>query len=81
MISASNVWVPGTVRSSCDLLVLVDQPAEAVASLDVMDGGCAALRKGSQRSGLAEDAVWPVLIEVARVLPKCSSCVPLIDDQ
>jgi hypothetical protein len=40
-------WGPGTVRFSCDLLVLVDQPAEAVASLDVMDGDCGAFKKGS----------------------------------
>ena len=41
----SDLWVPGTLRSSCDLLVLVNQPAEPVASLDVMDGDCGAFRE------------------------------------
>jgi hypothetical protein len=42
-----TLWVPRTLRTSCDLLILVNQPAEPVASLDVMDRGRDAVGKGS----------------------------------
>jgi hypothetical protein len=32
----SGLWVPGSRRTSCDLLILVDEAAEAVASLDLV---------------------------------------------
>ncbi len=38
--------MPGTLRTSCDLLIFVDQAAESVASLDVVDLGCRAVGKG-----------------------------------
>jgi hypothetical protein len=39
----SGLWVPEIRRASCDLLILVDEPAEAVVSLDLVDlGWCAA---------------------------------------
>ncbi len=38
----NRVWVPESRRTSCDLLILVDEPAEAVASLDLVDLGCSA---------------------------------------
>jgi hypothetical protein len=41
------VWVPGTLRTSCDLLIFVDQAAESVASSDVVDLGCGAVGKWS----------------------------------
>jgi tRNA1(Val) A37 N6-methylase TrmN6 len=34
------LWVPGTLRTSCDLLILVNQPAKPVASSDVADLCC-----------------------------------------
>jgi hypothetical protein len=34
-----DVWVPETLHSSCDLLILVDQPVEPVASSDVVGLG------------------------------------------
>ena len=37
-----KLWVPGTLRTSCDLLILVNQPAKPVASSDVADLGCGA---------------------------------------
>jgi hypothetical protein len=37
-----GVWVPGTLRTSCDLLILVNQPVKPVASSDVADLGCGA---------------------------------------
>jgi hypothetical protein len=36
----SSVWVPESRRMSCILLILVDEPAEAVASFDLVDLGC-----------------------------------------
>jgi hypothetical protein len=36
------LWVPETPQTSCDLLILVDEPAEAVVSLDLVDLGCCA---------------------------------------
>jgi hypothetical protein len=32
----SGLWVPGSRRTSCDLLILVDEAAVAVASLDLV---------------------------------------------
>jgi RNA-directed DNA polymerase len=34
------LWVPESRRTSCDLLILVDEPAEAVVSFDLVDLGC-----------------------------------------
>ena len=39
---SSRRWVPGTLRTSCELLILVNQPAMPVASSDVADLGCGA---------------------------------------
>jgi hypothetical protein len=39
----STLWVPESRRTSCDLLVLVHEPAKAVVSLDLVRlGRCAA---------------------------------------
>ena len=35
-----HLWVPQTLRTSCGLLIFVDQSADPVASLDVVDLGC-----------------------------------------
>ena len=39
---AVPVWVPESRRMLCDLLILVDEPAEAVVSFDLVDLGCCA---------------------------------------
>ena len=39
---SSRRWVPGTLRTSCELLILVNQPAKPVAWSDVADLGCGA---------------------------------------
>ena len=44
---APKLWVPETLHTSCDLLILVDQPAEPVASSDVVDLGCCAVGEWS----------------------------------
>jgi hypothetical protein len=36
VLAGAGLWVPGSRRTSCDLLVLVDEAAEAVASLDLV---------------------------------------------
>jgi hypothetical protein len=50
----------------CDLRVFVDQPAKAVTS-DDLDIVPDRVRKGSQRSGLAQGAMRAMLIEVSLV--------------
>ena len=37
-----GLWVPESRRTSCDLLILADEPAEAVVSFDLVDLGCCA---------------------------------------
>jgi hypothetical protein len=46
------VSVPGSRRTSCGLLILVDEPAGAVASLDLVDLGCCATGEWSWGSSL-----------------------------
>jgi len=41
------LWVPEIRRASCDLLILVDEPAEAVVSLDLVGLGWCAAAEGS----------------------------------
>jgi hypothetical protein len=36
---ALGLWVPETLHTSCNLLILVDQPTEPVASLNVVNLG------------------------------------------
>ena len=61
----SGVWVPESRRTSCDLLILVDESAEAVVSLDLVDLGCCATGEWSCGSGLPQGAVRPVTVVVA----------------
>jgi hypothetical protein len=42
-----ELWVPETRHISRDLLILVDQSAEAVAEADVVDLGCCPVRERS----------------------------------
>ena len=46
--------VPESRRTSCDLLILVDEPAEAVVSFDLVDLGCCATGEWSCGSGLPQ---------------------------
>jgi hypothetical protein len=45
--ATSRVWVPETLRTSCDLLILVYQAAEAVASYNPVKLRRGVLGKGS----------------------------------
>ena len=40
--TTGRLWVPESRRMSCDLLILVDEPAEAVVSFNLVDLGCCA---------------------------------------
>ena len=44
---AMRLWVSEIRRVSCDLLILVDEAAEAVVSLDLVDLGCCATGESS----------------------------------
>jgi hypothetical protein len=60
-----RLWVPETPQTSRDLLILVDEPAEAVVSFDLVDLGCGVTGEWSCGSGLPQGAVRPVIVVVA----------------
>jgi hypothetical protein len=60
-----TLWVPETPQTSRDLLILVDEPAEAVVSFDLVDLGCGVTGEWSCGSGLPQGAVRPVIVVVA----------------
>ena len=41
------LYVPENLHTSCDLLILVNQPAEPAVSSDVVGLGCCVVGKGS----------------------------------
>ena len=45
-MAVSALWVPETLRTLCDVLILVDQSAEPVVSSDVVDRGWGAAGEG-----------------------------------
>ena len=63
------MWVPGTMRTSCDLVIFVYEATEAVASYDAVKLRRGVLGKGSSGSGLAEGSMWTVIVVVPLVLP------------
>jgi hypothetical protein len=75
------LWVLETLHASCDLLILMDQSAEPVASSNAVDLGSGVVGEGSLGSGLAEGAVWPVTVVMAFVVAQHGSGVLLVDDQ
>jgi hypothetical protein len=75
------VWVPETRLTSCDLLILVEQSAEAVVPSDGVRLARRRLGEWSEGSGLAEGPVWPVAVVVVLVLVEHGGGVPSIDDQ
>lgn len=64
-----------------DLLILVNEPAEPVASSDPSDLSCGVVRKGSRGRGLAESTVRAVIVVMVRVLLKHGRSMPPVDDQ
>jgi hypothetical protein len=58
----------------------VDQSAEPVVSLDVVDRGWGVAGEESQGSGLAESAVRPMSVVVALELAQYGCGVSLVDD-
>jgi hypothetical protein len=61
----SPLWVPETRVRSCDLLILVDEAAETVASFDLVELGSCAAGEWAGWSSLPQGAVWPVTVVVA----------------
>ena len=53
----SRVWVPETLRTSCGLLIFVEEAAEAVVSFDLGDLGRRAVGEWPRRSSLPQTAV------------------------
>ena len=51
VVGRTSMWVPVTLRTSCDLLILVlilvEQPAKSVPSSDMVEFGCATVGEGS----------------------------------
>ena len=39
VLRRTRLWVPETLRTLCDVLILVDQSAEPVVASDVVDSG------------------------------------------
>jgi hypothetical protein len=63
-----HLWVPETLHTSRDLLVLVEQSAEPFAPSDRVRIAPRPPGEWSQGSGLAKRAVWPVVVVVLGVL-------------
>jgi hypothetical protein len=75
-----RLWVPETLRMSCDVLIFVQEAADAVVSLDLADVGRRALGEGPRGSCLPERAVWTVIVVVALKLAEHGCGVSLVDD-
>ena len=77
----TRLWVPETRYTSRDLLILVEQSVESVATSDVVDLCFGALWQGSSGSGLAEGAVRSVFVEMVLELVENGCRVSLVEDQ
>jgi len=73
--------VPETLRTSCHLPVFVEEPAEAVVSMDLADVGWRGPGEWPCGGCLPECAVWTVIVVVACELAQQGCGVPLVDDQ
>ena len=66
---------------SCDVLIFVEEAADAVVSLDLADVGRRGLREWPCGSGLPQAAVRAVMVVVALELAQHGCGVSLVDDQ
>jgi hypothetical protein len=73
--------VPETLRTSCCLLIFVEEAAEAVVSLDLVDVGRRALGEWPCGSCLPERSVWTVIVVMECELAQRDCGVSLVDDQ
>ena len=62
---ATGLWVPETLRTSCDLLIFVEEAAEAVVSFDLGDVGRRAVGECPCGGCLPQTAVRTMIIVVA----------------
>jgi hypothetical protein len=53
----TDLWVPETRRTSGDLLIFMEEPAEAVASFDLGGLACCTTGERTRQGCLTEDAV------------------------
>jgi hypothetical protein len=65
MARVGSVWVPETLRTSCGLLIFVEEAAEAVVSLDRVDLGRRAVGECPCGGCLAQAAVPALIVVVA----------------
>ena len=77
----STVWVPVTLRTLCDVLILVDQSPDPIVSSDVVVRGGGAAAEGPQGCGLGESAVRPVMVVAVFERMQHGCGVSLVDDQ
>jgi hypothetical protein len=75
------VWVPENLRTSCGLLVFVEETAEAVVSVDLADLGRRAVWECPCGGCLAQAAMRTVIVVVALELAQHGCGVSLVDDQ
>jgi hypothetical protein len=61
----AGLWVPETPRTSCCLLICVEEAAEAVVSLDLADVGRRGVGEWPCGSCLPERSVWTVIVVMA----------------
>jgi hypothetical protein len=66
---------------SCDVLIFVEEAADAVAPLDLADLGRRAVGKWPCGRRLPQAAVRPVIVVMACKLAQHRCSVPLVDDQ
>ena len=77
----TRLWVPEILRTSCRLLIFVEEAAEAVVSLDLADLGRRAVGECPCGGCLRQAAVRTMIIVVALELAQHGSGVPLVDNQ
>jgi hypothetical protein len=73
--------VPESWRTSGDLVILVEEPAETVAPSDLVDVDWRAVGERARGCSLIQGAVRPVTVVVALELAEHGCRVSLIDDQ
>src|SRR3954452_2916889 len=72
---------PKPLHMSCDVLIFVEEAADAVASLYLAQFGRRAVGEWPCGSCLSQAAVWTVIVVVALELAEHGCGVPLVDDQ
>src|SRR4051812_1411341 len=72
---------PKPAHISCDLLILVEEATDAVASVNFVDPGRRVAGERSQGSSLTQAAMRSVIVVVALEVAQHGCSVPSVDDQ